>query len=73
MKPEVKSFLSGIALVVGQPVMRETKHWYLPLDKHEAWLRQWILEDHKEWRPNVYGQCKSWLDMGLQPRGCLTQ
>ena len=48
--------------------MRETKHWYLPLDKHEAWLRQWILEDHKEWRPNVYGQCKSWLDMGLQPR-----
>lgn len=50
------------------PVMRETKHWYLPLDKHEAWLRQWILEDHKEWKPNVYGQCKSWLDMGLQPR-----
>ena len=48
--------------------MKETKHWYLPLDKHEAWLRQWILEDHKEWRPNVYGQCKSWLDMGLQPR-----
>ena len=51
--------------------MRETKHWYLPLDKHEAWLRQWILEDHKEWRPNVYGQCKSWLDMGLQPRSVL--
>lgn len=50
------------------PVMRETKHWYLPLDKHEAWLRQWILEDHKEWKSNVYGQCKSWLDMGLQPR-----
>ena len=48
--------------------MRETKHWYLPLDKHEGWLRKWILEDHKEWRPNVYGQCKSWLDMGLQPR-----
>ena len=48
--------------------MKETKHWYLPLDKHEGWLRQWILEDHKEWRPNVYGQCKSWLDMGLQPR-----
>ena len=58
-----KSAISG-----SQPVMRETKHWYLPLDKHEAWLRQWILEDHKEWRPNVYGQCKSWLDMGLQPR-----
>ena len=50
------------------PVMRETKHWYLPLDKHESWLRQWILEDHKEWKTNVYGQCKSWLDMGLQPR-----
>ena len=48
--------------------MRETKHWYLPLDKHEGWLREWILENHKEWRPNVYGQCKSWLDMGLQPR-----
>lgn len=50
------------------PVMRETKHWYLPLDKHESWLRQWILEDHKEWKTNVYGQCKSWLDMGLHPR-----
>lgn len=50
------------------PVMRETKHWYLPLDKHEAWLRRWILEGHKEWKSNVYGQCKSWLDMGLQPR-----
>ncbi len=50
------------------PSMKETKHWYLPLDKHEGWLKKWILEDHKEWRPNVYGQCKSWLDMGLQPR-----
>ena len=58
-----KSTISGSA-----PVMRETRHWYLPLDQHEAWLRQWILEDHKEWKPNVYGQCKSWLDMGLQPR-----
>ena len=58
-----KSAISGSA-----PVMRKTKHWYLPLDQHEAWLRQWILEDHKEWKPNVYGQCKSWLDMGLQPR-----
>ena len=58
-----KSAISG-----SKPVMRETKHWYLPLDKHEVWLRQWILEDHKEWRNNVYGQCKSWLDMGLQPR-----
>ncbi|WP_108823274.1 methionine--tRNA ligase [Dysgonomonas sp. Marseille-P4361] len=50
------------------PIMKETKHWYLPLDKHEGWLRQWILEDHKEWKTNVYGQCKSWLDMGLHPR-----
>ena len=58
-----KSAISG-----SEPVMKETTHWYLPLDKHEPWLRQWILEDHKEWRPNVYGQCKSWLDMGLQPR-----
>jgi methionyl-tRNA synthetase len=51
-----------------QPVLKETKHWYLPLDKYEPWLRQWILEEHKEWKPNVYGQCKSWLDQGLQPR-----
>jgi len=58
-----KSAISG-----NVPVMCETKHWYLPLDQHEAWLRKWILEDHKEWKPNVYGQCKSWLDMGLQPR-----
>ena len=50
------------------PVLKETKHWYLPLDKHENWLKQWILEGHKEWKTNVYGQCKSWLDMGLQPR-----
>jgi len=58
-----KSAISG-----SKPVMKETKHWYLPLDKHEAWLTKWILQEHKEWRPNVYGQCKSWLDMGLQPR-----
>lgn len=50
------------------PVMRETKHWYMPLDRYEEFLRKWILEEHKEWRPNVYGQCKSWLDLGLQPR-----
>ena len=50
------------------PVLRETKHWYLPLDKWEPALREWILEGHKEWKTNVYGQCKSWLDMGLQPR-----
>ena len=58
-----KSAISG-----SKPVLKSTKHWYLPLDKHEGWLREWILENHKEWRPNVYGQCKSWLDMGLQPR-----
>ena len=50
------------------PVLKATKHWYLPLDRHEAWLKKWILEDHKEWKSNVYGQCKSWLDTGLQPR-----
>ncbi len=58
-----KSAISGSV-----PVMRETKHWYLPLDKDQEWLTKWILEDHKEWKANVYGQCKSWLDMGLQPR-----
>ena len=51
-----------------QPVIRKTKNWYLPLNNYQEWLKQWILEDHKEWRPNVYGQCKSWLDMDLQPR-----
>ena len=51
-----------------KPLLKETKHWYLPLDQYEPWLKKWILEDHKEWRPNVYGQCKSWLDSGLQPR-----
>ena len=49
-------------------VKKPTKNWYLPLGKWQDWLKQWILEDHKEWRPNVYGQCKSWLDMDLQPR-----
>lgn len=58
-----KSAISGSPLV-----KKETKHWYLPLDKHEVWLRHWILEEHQEWRPNVYGQCKSWLDQGLKPR-----
>ena len=51
-----------------QPVLKETKNWYLPLNEYQDWLKQWILEGHKEWRPNVYGQCKSWLDMDLQPR-----
>jgi len=50
------------------PVKRKTKHWYFPLQDYEAWLKQWILEDHKEWKANVYGQCKSWLDNGLQSR-----
>lgn len=58
-----KSAISGAT-----PELRKTKHWYLPLDKHEPFLKQWILEDHKEWKSNVYGQCKSWLDGGLQPR-----
>src|SRR5690554_3600643 len=51
-----------------KPVLKSTKHWYLPLDTHENFLRSWILEGHKEWRPNVYGQCKSWIDGGLHPR-----
>ena len=58
-----KSAISGAT-----PELRKTKHWYLPLDKHELFLKQWILEEHKEWKSNVYGQCKSWLDGGLQPR-----
>lgn len=56
------------AISGSKPVMRQTRHWYLPLDKHEAWLRDYILNNHKEWKTNVYGQCKSWLDVGLQPR-----
>lgn len=56
------------ALSGNPPVKKKTKHWYLPLDQYEPWLRQWILEDHKEWKTNVYGQCKSWIDGGLQPR-----
>jgi methionyl-tRNA synthetase len=58
-----RSALSG-----NPPVMKLTKHWYLPLDQYESWLKEWILEGHKEWKSNVYGQCKSWLDGGLQPR-----
>ncbi len=56
------------AISGSQLVKRETKHWYLPLDQYEQFLREWILEGHKEWKSNVYGQCKSWLDGGLQPR-----
>jgi methionyl-tRNA synthetase len=51
-----------------KPVLRETLHWYLPLDQYQGWLEKWILEDHREWKANVYGQCKSWFDQGLQPR-----
>ena len=58
-----RSTISG-----SQPVLKKTKNWYLPLDKYQDWLKEWILEGHKEWRPNVYGQCKSWLDIDLQPR-----
>ncbi|MDD2278591.1 MAG: methionine--tRNA ligase [Bacteroidales bacterium] len=58
-----KSTLSG-----AKPIMKPTKHWFLPLDKYQGFLEKWILEDHKEWKANVYGQCKSWLDQGLQPR-----
>lgn len=58
-----KSALSGNA-----PVLKETKHWFLPLNDYETFLKEWILENHKEWKINVYGQCKSWLDNGLQPR-----
>ena len=56
------------ALSGSTPVKKKTRHWYLPLDQYEPWLKEWILEDHKEWRTNVYGQCKSWIDGGLQPR-----
>ena len=58
-----KSKLSG-----AEPIKKKTEHWYLPLDQYEAWLSEWILDGHKEWRSNVYGQCKSWIDGGLQPR-----
>ncbi len=57
------SMLSG-----EKPILKSTKHWYLPLDKYEGWLKEWILEGHKEWKTNVYGQCKSWIEQGLQPR-----
>jgi methionyl-tRNA synthetase len=58
-----KSMISG-----NVPELKETKHWYLPLDQYESWLKEWLLEGHKEWKSNVYGQCKSWIDGGLQPR-----
>ncbi|KXU58667.1 methionine--tRNA ligase [Prevotella bivia] len=58
-----RSTISG-----SQPVLKNTKNWYLPLNDYQEWLKEWILKEHQEWRPNVYGQCKSWLDMDLQPR-----
>lgn len=58
-----KSAVSG-----EQPILKETKHWYIPLDKYEGWLKEWIIEGHTEWKSNVYGQCKSWIDNGLMPR-----
>jgi len=61
--------IDPVSAVTGnKPELKETKHWYLPLDRYEDWLKEWILEGHKEWKSNVYGQCKSWLDNGLQPR-----
>ncbi len=56
------------AISGSKPVLKETKNWYLPLNEYQQWLKEWILDGHKEWRPNVYGQCKSWLDLDLQPR-----
>ncbi len=67
LSPE--ELLSPRSVLSGAPLQRKnTRHWYLPLDQHEAWLRRWILTDHPEWKANVYGQCQSWLDQGLQPR-----
>lgn len=61
--------INPVSVLSGEkPTLRSTRHWYLPLDKHEPFLRKWILDEHQEWKPNVYGQCKSWLDQGLQPR-----
>ncbi len=61
--------INPVSMISGNaPVLKETKHWYMPLDQYEPWLREWILEGHKEWKPNVYGQVKSWIDGGLQPR-----
>lgn len=56
------------AITGNKPIQKETKHWFLPLNEYETWLKEWILDSHKEWKPNVYGQCKSWIDGGLHPR-----
>jgi methionyl-tRNA synthetase len=61
--------INPVSMMSGEkPLLKETKHWYLPLNQYEGWLREWILEGHKEWKSNVYGQCKSWIEGGLQPR-----
>jgi len=61
--------INPVSSITGEkPVLKKTKHWYLPLDKHEQFLKEWILDGHTEWKSNVYGQCKSWIDGGLQPR-----
>lgn len=61
--------INPVSAITGNiPQLKDTKHWYLPLERYEGWLKEWILEEHKEWKSNVYGQCKSWLDSGLQPR-----
>ncbi|CAH2559670.1 methionine--tRNA ligase [Cardinium endosymbiont of Oedothorax gibbosus] len=67
LSPE--ELIDPISVISGaKPILRSTKHWYLPLDKYEGWLKKWILEEHKDFKTNVYGQCKSWLDQGLRPR-----
>ncbi len=67
LSPE--ELISPYNAITGNPLVKKaTKHWYLPLDEYQQWLERWILEEHKEWRPNVYGQCKSWLDSGLHAR-----
>ena len=67
LSPE--ELINPVNAINGNPLVKKaTKHWYLPLDKYQGWLEEWILKDHKEWRSNVYGQCKSWLDGGLKPR-----
>lgn len=64
-----KQLINPRSTVSGQtPILKPTKHWYFPLDKFEGWLKEWLIEGHKDWKTNVYGQCKSWLDQGLQPR-----